>query len=85
MDTHEHRDLRQALTRIHAEYNEIPGLKLTGLQARRLWNLPAGLCEAALTSLLASGFLVLSRDGAFLKRSDQPVRIDVVQALIQTV
>jgi hypothetical protein len=69
MEGYEPHDLSQTLTRIHAEYNEIPGLSLTRAQARRLWNLPEELCEAALSSLVESGFLVCKRNGTFLRPS----------------
>ena len=84
MDVQDTRDMRQALTRIQSDYNEMPELKLTERQARRLWNLPEGLCGAALTALVAAGYLVRARDGAFLRRHDRPIPIDVVQALITT-
>ena len=56
----------QLLTRIRAEYREMPGLRLTLLQARRLWGVDIMTCSAALTALEASGFLSTTRDGAFV-------------------
>ena len=56
----------QLLTRIRAEYREMPGLRLTLLQARRLWAIDIMTCSAALTALEASGFLSSTRDGAFV-------------------
>jgi hypothetical protein len=56
----------QLLTRIRAEYREMPGLRLTLLQARRLWGVDIMTCSAALTTLEASGFLSSTRDGAFV-------------------
>jgi hypothetical protein len=53
--------------RIALDYIEMPGLKLTLEQSRRLWNLPVDVCESALNELVASGFLGRSRDGAFLR------------------
>jgi hypothetical protein len=50
------------------EYLEMPDLKLTFLQARRLWDAPADLCLGALNVLVDAGFLVQSRDGRFLRR-----------------
>lgn len=52
------------------EYLEMPDLKLTMLQARRLWDAPADLCHGALTLLVEAGFLMQSRDGKFLRRGD---------------
>ncbi len=54
--------------RIQSEYRELPDLKLTLWQAGRLWNAPIDLCEAALSSLVRSGFLCQSKDGKFLRR-----------------
>lgn len=51
------------------EYIEMPDLKLTAPQARRLWNIPADVCDAALSALVARGFLVQTRTGAFLRRA----------------
>jgi hypothetical protein len=52
------------------EYLEMPDLKLTMPQARRLWDAPVDLCEQAMGVLVQAGFLVKSRDGAFLRRGD---------------
>ena len=60
-------DIRQALMRIRVEYTEMPEMKLTMPQLRRLMNLPGEACEVALASLVESGFLVRSRDGSFLR------------------
>jgi len=56
----------QLLTRIRAEYREMPGLRLTLLQARRLWGVDVMTCSAALAALEASGFLATTREGAFV-------------------
>ena len=55
------------------EYSEMPGLQLTFWQAQRLWNLTADVCDAALSGLLASGFLVRTRDGRY--RRPHPERL----------
>ena len=52
---------------IRAEYREIPGLRLTTIQAQRLWGLDAVLCETLLTALLAGGFLRRTRDAAYIR------------------
>jgi hypothetical protein len=49
-----HADL---LTRIRAEYIEMPGLCLTLSQAAKLWNVDRDTCAMALDSLTATGFL----------------------------
>lgn len=45
------------LQRIRSEYREMPGLKLTEPQARRLWNIDGPTCRLALTTLLDQRFL----------------------------
>lgn len=57
-----------ARLRIRVEYIEMPDLKLTCAQARRLWNLPQEICDAALASLVGTGFLWRTHDGRFLRR-----------------
>jgi len=56
----------QLLARIRSEYREMPGLRLTLVQARRLWALDILTCSAALATLQAAGFLDTTRDGAFI-------------------
>jgi hypothetical protein len=57
----------EAIMRIADEYDEMPGLKLTASQARRLWNMPGDECTAALGVLVARGFLVQTRTGTFVR------------------
>jgi hypothetical protein len=56
----------QLLTRIRSEFSEMPGLRLTLQQARRLLNLDTITCAAALSVLEAAGFLAKTREGAFV-------------------
>ena len=56
----------QLLARIRSEYAEMPGLRLTLMQARRLWGLDILTCSAALAALESAGFLTRTRDGAFV-------------------
>ena len=60
-------DIREALHRIRMEYVEMPEMKLTLAQMRRLMNLPIDTCEVALATLVDSGFLVRRQDGAFVR------------------
>jgi hypothetical protein len=54
-------------SRIRGEYNEMPGLRLTPAQARRLWGLDATTCQAAIDDLVQAGFLRRTRDGALVR------------------
>ncbi len=66
----------EAVSRIAMEYIEMPDLKLTVEQAKRLWNIPEAVCRGALAALVARGFLVQTRTGAFLRRATgAPVRM----------
>jgi hypothetical protein len=60
-------DLLDAQRRIQVDFLEWPTLKLTFPQARRLWSLPADVCEAAMGNLVQAAFL-LHRDGVYLRR-----------------
>ena len=51
------------------EYVEMPDLRLTLRQARRLWNLEPALCEELLGVLVRTEFLAQTRDGSFLRRA----------------
>jgi len=61
-------DLDEALRRARADFLEMPGLRLTPDQARRLWMLDGRTCAMVLASLVASGFLSRSKSGAFVAR-----------------
>jgi hypothetical protein len=52
--------------RIQAEFNEMPGLKLTLPQASRLFNVDAGRCGRALDRLVDSGSLSIA-GGVFMR------------------
>jgi DNA-binding IclR family transcriptional regulator len=65
MDTSTTRDAR---IRIQIEYIEMPQLKLTVAQVRRLFGLTEEVCEAALASLVRCGFLSQAGDGSFLRQ-----------------
>lgn len=54
-------DERDLHVRIHAEYKEMPGLRLTLPQAARLFNLELARCAQALDALVNVG--VLRTDG----------------------
>lgn len=57
------------LQRIRSEFLEMPGLRLTPAQAARLWALDRPTSERVLNGLTVTGFLLKSRDGAYLRAS----------------
>ena len=60
---------RHAFTRIQIEYIEMPDLKLTLHEIRRLCDLSLEVCEPALTALEAVGFLRRAPDGRFVRQA----------------
>jgi hypothetical protein len=57
----------EVLRRVQGEFLEMPGLRLTPAQARRLWGLDATACDALLSELVNAKFLFRTRDGAFMR------------------
>jgi len=57
----------EMLRRVQGEFLEMPGLRLTEPQARRLWGLDAASCDALLHALVEAKFLFRTRDGAFMR------------------
>jgi hypothetical protein len=57
----------EVLQRVRAEFLEMPGLRLTPAQARRLWALDEAVCDAILTALVDARFLVHSGNVAFMR------------------
>ena len=55
------------LQRIQGEYVEMPGLRLTPAQARRLWGLERDVCDSLLGALVDAKFLSQTRDGAYVR------------------
>ena len=53
------------LARIRAEYDEMPGLRLTFSQACRLWQLDDTTCRAVLEQLVVERFLYRTRDDVY--------------------
>jgi phage FluMu protein Com len=54
------------IDRIRAEYEAMPGLKLTRQQACRLWAADEDSCGAALEKLIANGFLHRTGTGKYI-------------------
>ena len=50
-------DFEVIARRVRAEFREMPGLRLTPAQARRLWGLEVEMCHAVIEALVASDFL----------------------------
>ena len=61
------RSIDEVLRRVQGEFLELPGLRLTEPQARRLWGLDSVSCEALLEALVDAKFLLKTRNGAFMR------------------
>ena len=59
--------VKQALDRARAEFREMPGLRLTAAQARRLWTLDAGICDVVLAELLALRVIRRTTGDAYIR------------------
>jgi hypothetical protein len=57
-------DLEMIARRVRAEFREMPGLRLTPAQARRLWGLEVEMCHAVIEALVASEFLRWTNAGS---------------------
>ena len=58
------------LMRVRSEYVEMPGLKLTEAQARRLWALDGNTCRVVLATLIERDFLKRSPNGHYVRARD---------------
>ena len=63
----------EVLRRVQGEFLEMPGLRLTEAQARRLWGLDESSCRALLTVLVDAKFLFCTNDGAFMRVTSSQV------------
>jgi hypothetical protein len=59
------------LSRVRAEFIEMPGLQLTFDQAARLWGLEPNVCRQVIDDLVACGFLRRTASGS-VARADRP-------------
>ena len=76
------RSTEDVLRRVQGEFLEMPGLRVTVAQARRLWGLDAAACDALLGALVDANFLFQTRDGAFMRvDSAQPVKASLRSAM----
>ena len=73
------RPVAEWIDRVRAEYLEMPGLRLTRWQMRRLWLLDASLCDAVVDTLVASHFLWRRPDNTYARAADDlsPAKGDV--------
>jgi hypothetical protein len=68
------------VARIRSEYREMPGLRLTFAQARRLWQMDAATCAVVLQTLVEEGFLIGRPDGTFIALPTTATHVKPVKA-----
>lgn len=61
-------DVHAVVRRVRAEFNEMPGLRLTLPQAARLWGLEPPACRAVIDALVSDAFLRWTHGGAVARR-----------------
>lgn len=58
---------RMLVRRVRGEFLDMPGMRLTLLQAQRLFGLRIDICERILSELVREGFLRRSNGAAFTR------------------
>lgn len=58
--------IRDWLRRIQSEFFEMPGLRLTKVQAQRLWSLDPQLCNSLLEALVSARVLEKTQQDAYV-------------------
>ena len=62
--------IAELIVRVQGEYREMPGLKLTEVQAQRLWGLDDRTCGLVLMALVEQQFLKRSPAGTYVRMTD---------------
>ena len=60
----------ELIVRAQGEYHEMPGLKLTEVQAQRLWGLDDRTCDLVLMALVEQQFLKRTPAGTYVRMTD---------------
>lgn len=56
---------------IEAEFREMPGMRLTGAQIQRMWNLSGEMCGMVLDQMCRTGQLMRDGTGQYFRGQDQ--------------
>lgn len=64
------RTIQQLTQRVHAEYLEMPGLRLTSEQIQRLCGIEPTTCELVLQKLVKTKFLCVKPDGQYARLTE---------------
>ena len=64
------RTIQQLTQRVHAEYLEMPGLRLTSEQIQRLCGIERATCQLVLQKLVKTKFLCVKPDGQYARLTE---------------
>jgi len=67
---HRHRVPEELVRRIRGEFEEMPGLSLTSVQAIKLFGISPDVCAGILSHLIEEGVLRLKSDGRYTCRTE---------------
>jgi hypothetical protein len=67
------RTIEDVLSRLRAEFLEMPGLRLKSEQVQRLCGIERTICQLVLDSLVDAKFLCVKSDGAYARVTDGEV------------
>jgi hypothetical protein len=76
-------EIQDTVALMRMEYAEMPDLKLTFWQARRLWNVSDDVCGHALMALTTSGFLTRTPEGQYIRRTSSPGAAENIRSLVR--
>lgn len=62
--------MRRTIERLRAEFLEMPGLRLTVVQVRRLCGVDETMCQDVLDALVDLKFLRMNADGTYVRLTD---------------
>jgi hypothetical protein len=69
------------INRLRDEFLEMPCLRLTSAQVQRLCTIDPAICQSVLDSLVHEGFLRVTRDGQYARRTTgqhtRPAKADI--------
>jgi hypothetical protein len=65
--------MEDVLTRLRAEYMEMPGLRLNARQVQRLCGIDQTICQAVLDALVDAKFLSVKSDGSYARLTSEEI------------
>ena len=72
--------MEDVLTRLRAEYLEMPGLRLKARQVQRLCGIDQTICQSVLDALVDAKFLAVKSDGSYARVTSEEIIVRVRSA-----